>query len=144
MELAQYQKNPDIRIDWETLQAWAFDYNFKINPSGHTKENKDKIRAIQNEYKKQMLKTVKEFDELKQNDIYEEASEKILQIGLVDFDYETFANNPDIGPTVLGQLATELAHFLVVQGGKAGFKHWQMQQKLAMLNLSSHSNSLKD
>lgn len=135
-ELTDYQKNPDVGISWEKLQAYAHNHTFQINPKGHTLEVKSKIRKIQKDYKPKMEKAIRDYDVLAQQDLYEESSKKILELGLVDFNYSVWANHVDIGPTVLGQLANEVATFLVVQGGKAGFKHWQMLQKSAIISLS--------
>jgi len=143
-ELEEYQKNPNISIVWEKLQVVANSHIFKINPEGHLLDNKTKIRNIQNKYKKDMKIALDESDQLDQNDIYEKTSEEILKIALQDFNYSIWANHIDIGPTVLGQIATEVSTFLVVQGGKAGFKHWQMQQKLAIVIQSNHYNTSKD
>ena len=134
-EVNEYIENPNIGIHWETLKAYAHKRTFDINPSGHIKTSKDAIRAIQNKYLEEMKTAIKSHDQMAQNDIYEKASEEILAIALVNFDYNKEADDPDLGPTVLGQLATEVATFLVVQGGKAGFQHWQMLQKLGTLNL---------
>lgn len=134
-ELSDYQKNPDVGISWEKLEAYANKHTFKINPKGHTLEVKSKIRKIQQDYKPKMEKAIKNFDVLAQQDLYEESSKKILELSLVEFNYSVWANHIDIGPTVLGQLANEVSTFLVVQGGRAGFKHWQMQQKSATISL---------
>ena len=143
-ELQEYIKNPDIGIDVDKLQAFVKQYRFEINPEGHVKKNRDKIREIQKRYEVEMKKALKHGDTMAQSDLYEEISKEILAIGLVDFNYDKWANHQDVGPTVLGHLCNELAVFLVVQGGKVGFKHWQMQQKSAMLNLSKSSNGMTD
>lgn len=144
-ELMDYAKNPDVGINWEIPEAFANGHKFKINPFGHLKKNKDKIRVIQKKFNEKIQDTVEDFDVLVANDLNEEASRQILAIGLetidqktkevIPFDYESWANHIDVGPTVLEQMANEVATFLVVQGGKAGFKHWEMQQKLAMQTL---------
>jgi len=143
-DIEEYHKNPNVEILWEKLQVIANNHVFKINPEGHLLDNKQKIRTIQNKYKSDLKKALQVSDILEQTDIYEKASKEILTIGLIEFDYNAWANHIDIGPTVLGQIATEVAHFLVVQGGKAGYRHWQTQQKLETLTLSSLSNTSKD
>lgn len=134
-ELMDYAKNPDVGINWEIPEAFANNHKFKITKDGHTKINKDKIRAIQKEFDKKIKATIPDMDVLAANDLNEEASRQILKIGLENFNFDEWANHIDVGPTVLEQMANEVATFLVVQGGKAGFKHWQMQQKLAMQTL---------
>lgn len=134
-ELMEYAKNPDVGINWEIPEAFANNHKFKINPHGHEKKNKDKIRVIQKEFDEKIKATIPDMDVLAANDLNEEASKKILEIGLENFNYDEWANHIDLGPTVLEQMANEVATFLVVQGGKAGFKHWQMQQKLVMQTL---------
>ena len=129
-ELVEYAKNPAIGIKPDTLEAYAHQHSFKINPKGHVKSNKEAIRKIQKKYKKNMESAEAQNDLMLQNDLYELASKEILEIGLLNFSYDNWAENEDVGPTVLGQLATELAYFLMVQGGKAGYQHWLMQQKL--------------
>ena len=143
-ELEEYQKNPDIGLNVDRLIAFANGQEFKINPEGHIKKNKDAIRKIQNQYEADMNKAIVANNILKQNDIYEDASRQILEIGLVDFNYTHWANHISIGPTVLGQLSNEVATFLVVQGGRAGFKHWQMQQRSETLNRLNFSASMKN
>lgn len=136
-ELQEYSKSPNVGINWEIPEAFAYEHKFKINPEGHLKKNKDKIREIQKQFAIDIKPTMKTLDLLTANDINETASKKILEIGLVNFDYNTWANHVDVGPTVLEQMANEIATFLVVQGGKAGYQHWLMQQKSAMLTLSN-------
>ena len=142
-ELEEYIKKPDVGIDVDKLQAFVKDHKFAINPEGHIKTNRDKIREIQKRYEKQMGIAIKRGDQLAQSDLYEDISKEILEIGLVNFDYDKWANHVDIGPTVLGHLSNELSTFLVVQGGRAGYQHWLMQQKSIMLNLSRLSNGSK-
>ena len=134
-ELMEYAKNPDVGINFEIPEAFANGHKFKINPEGHLKKNKDKIRAIQIEFNEKIKATIGDMDVLAANDLNEEASKQILEISLVKFNFDEWANHIDVGPTVLEQMANEVATFLVVQGGKAGLKHWQMQQKLAMQTL---------
>jgi len=135
-ELIEYSKNPNVGINFEIPEAFANGHTFKINPHGHEKKYKDQIRAIQKTFDEKIM-SVPKMDLLKANDINEEASKQILEIALVNFNYDEWANHVDVGPTVLEQMTNEVATFLVVQGGKAGFKHWQMQQKLAMQTLSN-------
>ena len=143
-DLEEYIKDPEIGIDVDKLQAFVKKYRFEINPEGHIKTNKDKIREIQKRYEKKMGIALKNGDQLEQSDLYEAISKEILDIGLINFDYDKWANHVDLGPTVLGHLSNELATFLVVQGGRAGYQHWLMQQKSITLNLSRLSSGLKD
>lgn len=143
-ELQEYSKNPNVGINWEIPEAFAYDHKFKINPEGHLKKNKDKIRAIQKKVYTNVNEAMKTNDLYKSNDILEAGSKELLELGLVGFNYDEWANHIDLGPTVLEQMANEVGTFLVVQGGKAGYQHWLMQQKSAMLTLSTHSNISTD
>jgi len=70
---------------------------------------------------------------------YETATKEILQLCLIDCNYEKAANDIDAGPGALGILANELRVFLVDLGGRAGQKHLQMLSKLATQNIYTGS-----
>jgi len=144
VKLQNYIDNPNVGVNWETLIAFANGHEFKVNPKGHIKSNKDEIRKIQKDYTQKMTTSEIKRDVLSKSDLYEEISEKLAKLCLVDFDYNVWANHEDLGPTVIGQMITEVSTFLVVQGGKAGYKHWQMQHQFAMLTQLNLSSTSKD
>lgn len=80
-----------------------------------------------------VLKAVAEYDkvigspdhtDIEKFNLYSEASRKILEATLDDFEYDAEANNPDVGPALLGLLGTEVKDFLLL-GGALGARHVQ-------------------
>ena len=133
-EVVDYAKSPDIGIDSTELHAFIKNHKWVVNPRGHTKTIRNEIRKLMSSFLKinQNLKS--------QADVYESQADvddimkQILEKGLVDFHYDVEAEDPELGPTPLKLLAQELAHFLVVIGGKVGSKHSEMLQKQEQLS----------
>ena len=64
----------------------------------------------------------------------EKANKITLETALEKFDYDDLVNKQDVDPFELSYLAGEVFSFLVVAGGKAGYKRLQTLQKLDTLN----------
>lgn len=103
--------------------AYCGGTKWRINPRAHLKKVTDVIREAVAEYE-HTLHNVQDGKALESErlEIYEKASRTILEIALVDFDYEKEANNPDAGPALLGMLALDVKDFLLVLGGKEGVR----------------------
>lgn len=139
-EIKQHFENPEFGIDTDQLIAFV-DYkkkSWKIDPKGHTKQVRDKIIEIEDEYKAEFdrYQNLPEKDQTQKlkYEIAEKATRKILETGLIGFNYDAMAEDESAGPKILQMLSDELVVFLVESGGKAGHRHLEMLQKLTTLN----------
>ena len=130
-------KNPDFGIATDELIAFAArrEIKWRMREDGHTKAVRDQLIKISDDYKF----TMKKFDEVNRSRaekeaIYEKCTKKILELSLVDFDYEKYANDARVGPQVLGILANHILHFFVEIGGRDVSKHLQTLQHIDTLN----------
>ena len=64
----------------------------------------------------------------------EKANKIMLEAALEGFDYNDLVDKLDVEPSELMHLSTEVFSFLVVAGGKAGYRRLQMLQRLDTLN----------
>lgn len=133
-EFKDYQKNPTVSIDYENMLGCIGDHKWKINPSGHIKKIRNQIKEHLTAFLEVIETHKTQLDILKTQDILEDHTIKILDLCLVDFNYDIEAEDPEVGPIQLKFLAQELSFFLVVEGGKGASKHSQMLQKLALFN----------
>ena len=104
-----------IRAD--RLQAFIGDKKWKINPLGHTRLVRNQLIDITDEYSQRMQELEESGTRREREDYYESANRRILDLGLMDFNYDEMADDPAAGPVALGMLAKELEAFLVEQGG---------------------------
>lgn len=139
-EIQDYFKDPDFGVDTDRLIAFVDKkkITWKIRPDGHTKLVRDKIIAIQDQYKKdfeayEALSEKEQSNSLRYS-IAEKATKAILETGLIGFNYDEMANHEAGGPSVLQMLSNEVSIFLVESGGRAGHQLLLMQRKLGTLN----------
>ena len=122
-----------LGIDYSGVKPFAFCglAKWDINELAHLKERLDIIMAAVNEYGLHIEKVGKgtATSDYERQQIYEKATKTILEAGLVDFEYEKEANNPEAGPGLLGMLAGELKDFLR-DGAQHGKRHVEMQLAL--------------
>jgi len=144
-EIKEYAENPSIGIDEETIMAFIADRKWKLNPIGHTKTIRDKIKALYLEIIT-ILKTEKtQVDVISNLDKIDKIAKQILELGLdKTFNYDKEADEPDVGPIALKLLAQEVGHFLVVRGGRVASKHLQTLRTIDQLNHLLDSNIMKD
>lgn len=133
-ELIHYAENPIIGIDTDNLHAFIKNHRWNINPSGHTKTIRDQLKILLKEFLSIINKQKTQIDVLDIDNKIDDIMKQILTLGLINFDYDKEADDPGVGPINLKFLGQELAHFLVVQGGKEGSTHSKMLQKLAQLS----------
>lgn len=126
-------KGQHIGIDVDRLEAYVGSFKWKIRPDGHIKKVIDALRELQKGYEVEIHRLEDDpkaitFDK---EEAYETATKGMLELCLLEFNYEEAANHIDAGPGALGLLANELRSFLVDLGGRAGQKHLQTLSKLA-------------
>lgn len=131
--ITNYSKNPLIGIDAEKLQAYVTNHRWEINPNGHIKSIRDPIKEMLKEFLKIINSQKTQLDVLDSQEKTDKVAKEILTIGLVNFDYDKEADDPQVGPVNLKYLAQEIGYFLVVQGGKEGYLHSKMLQQLDQL-----------
>lgn len=134
-EVNEYNKNPDIGIDYEKLLGYIHNHKWAIKPNAHVSSIRDPIRDYYIELLEQPEKIKTKLDAYKIQAKMDELAKNILVKGFVNFDYNKEADDVELGPVALRYLAQELASFLVVRGGKVAATHSKMLQKLAMLEL---------
>ncbi len=132
-QIKEYRENPSLGIDPETFMAFIGTDKtkrvWKLNPQGHTKTNRDKIKKANLELIELITNTKTSIQQIKNIDKIDELTNTILTLGLdSSFDYNKSAEDELVGPAQLRFLAQEIGHFLVVLGGKAGYKHSKMLQ----------------
>jgi len=132
-KITNYSKNPLIGIDADKLQAFITNHRWAINPDGHIKSIRDKIKVQLKEFLEIIANQKTQIDVLDSQEKTDAIAKIILELGLVDFKYDENAEDPEIGPVNLKFLAQELGYFLVVQGGKDGYTHSKMLQQLDQL-----------
>lgn len=123
------EDKPYLGVNFDELEPFAFcgKSKWSINPEAHLKKVTDVIRESIKNYEETLSKVSKgEAYESERLEVYENSTKSILEVSLVNFDYEKEANNPDCGPALLGNLAIEIKDFLLVLGGKEGAKRSQM------------------
>ena len=128
-----------VRAD--RLQAFIGAKKWKINPLGHTRTVRNQIIDITDEYGEKMKELEATGTRREREDYYESANRRILQLALVDFNYDEMADDPAAGPVVLGMLARELEAFLADQGGAIAVQYSQTLQDLATLIHSASSTA---
>jgi len=130
-------KGQHIGIDIDRLEGYIGSLKWKIVPDGHTKKVVDALREIQKGYEVEFHQLEDDPKALTydKEEAYEKSTKAILNICLIDCNYDETANHIDAGPGALGILANELRTFLVDFGGRAGQKHLQMLSKLATQNI---------
>ncbi len=137
--------DPPIGIDTDRLIAFVAhkQVKWKIRPDGHVRSVRNQILEASDKFKKQMDAAEKNpnMPQLKREQIYETATKTILELTLVKFDYEEWAEKPEAGPGALGMLANEIVTFLVERGGRDADRRLQTLQKL---NILSRSRTLMD
>lgn len=138
-QIKEYQENPGLGIDNETFMAFIGTGDakrvWKINPQGHIKSNRDKIKKDFLELVELITNTKTQIEQLKNVDKIDELTNSILTLGLDStFDYDSSVEDEAVGPTQLRFLAQEIGHFLVVLGGEGGYKHSKMLQLMDQFN----------
>jgi len=132
-DLKNYEKNPELGIDEETMMAFVANRKWKLNPIGHTKIIRDKIKTDYQELIEIITSQLTHVEVISNIDKIDELTKQILQNGLdPTFNYDVEANDIDIGPFALRLLAQEIGHFLVVRGGKVGARHLQTLQAISL------------
>ena len=129
-------KNPLFGVRPDELTAFCGEKIWKIRREGATKQVRDEIMRITDEFSvefKKLEKADPTGNRLGKAHLSEATTKMILDLGLEDFDYDAAANDPDIGPVILLNLARELQIFLVDNGGPTGTKYLQTLQRLDML-----------
>ena len=127
-----------IGIDIDTLEAYCGSLRWKIRKDAHTKTIVDQVRELQRTYEKEFKRLGEDPDATTWDKEveYEKATKGILDLALIEFNYDESANHIDAGPGALGILANEIRTFLVDLGGRAGQKHLLMLSKLASQSTS--------
>ena len=138
LEIEDLSKTKDYGINTDQLNAYihngAKKWNF--NPDVLSRSNKLKLADI----KDNLANKIKALDKQKTSSEKQrliadnEATKQTLELVLNNFDYDYLVDEEKIEPELLAYLAGEIYIFLVVNGGRAGLKHLQMQQKLDTLN----------
>ena len=112
-----------INYNVEVPYAYCGKYKWNIKPPTRTT-----IHTMQEstEVYNKKLEKIKQGDA---NDpvhlqIYEDASKAVLEATLEDFDYEKYADDPDVGVVLLGHLTGDVRIFLL-NGGKHGNQRLQ-------------------
>ena len=128
--------NPPFGVEADRMSVFVGDkkskdcIRWKINPDGHIKRNRDIIMQTIDTYETDFKKAN---TRLQKEKIHEHATKTILELGLVNFEYDKWANHVKVGPVVLHILAEELQNFLVENGGSSGFQFWLTLQKANIL-----------
>ena len=133
-EIKTSMLNPKYGIRSDSLTAFAGTKTWKINPTGHTLSVRHQLLELMEKSEQRAAELEKSGTRYQGILEYEKTTRKILDIGLVHFDYDMAADDPQIGPHMLGRLAGELQIFLVENGGREGTQYLQMLQKLDTLN----------
>lgn len=110
-------------------------------PGALTKNTVDKINKTASTY----AKTLKQFeigkiDDTERFNTYTKATREILELTLTKFNYLKEANNPEIGPALLGDLAGEVRDFILA-GGKHGMRRLQTRLDTMRATLSGTSQN---
>ena len=134
---------PKFGIRSDSLVAFAGSKTWKINPIGHTLSIRHRLLELMEKSEKRAAELEKTGTRYQGILEYEATTKKILDIGLVRFDYDAAADDPQIGPHMLGRLAGELQIFLVENGGREGTQYLQMLQKLDTLSRYRSSMDLR-
>lgn len=141
-EIETASKNPEFGIDTDQLIAFA-DYRriiWSIREDGHIKSVRDRIIEINDEFKAKFTALEKrDAPRAELEAVYERSTRQVLDIVLIDFDYDKYADHPKVGPTMLGLLANDISHFLVEFGGRAVSRHLQTLQNINILSRSLSS-----
>ena len=107
-----------------------------------TKNTVDKVNKTASEYGKTLKKyEIGKIDDTERYAVYEKATREILEATLQKFNYMKEANNPDVGPALLGDLAGEVRDFILA-GGKHGMRLLQTRldtMKTTYSNISPNS-----
>lgn len=136
-ELIKYGNDPIIGVDYEKMQAFITNHRWAINPDGHIKSIRDQMKTLFKNYMTLINNVKNQLDIINIQDKLDELAKKILTLGLIDFDYDKEADDPEVGPVNLKLLCQEISYFLVVEGGITGSKHSKMLQRLAQINQST-------
>lgn len=138
LEIEELSKTKDYGIDTDQLTAFIQDGKIKWNFKDNVLSRKNKLQMA--EIKDNLANRIKELDKSKTSSEKERlladelATKQTLELVLEKFDYNELTDTQNIEPELLAYLAGEIYIFLVVNGGRAGLKHLQMQQKLDTLN----------
>lgn len=142
-EIKNQMEDADIKVETDTLIAKIGKLEWKINPLGHTKNVRDSLLQIQDDFKKAMTDLIqKDAGEKEKSDLVEKINRQIMELSVIGFKYDKVANDIQAGPVAIDFLTKELTAFLVVKGGKVGMKHSQMLSNLIDLAISNGSLDL--
>ena len=104
---------------------------WEIAPVAHTADTMDKVMAAVDEYEQAIQKVMQgKMGAGEKYRISTTATRKILEATLVKFSWKKAANDPNIGPGLLGRAAEELISFLDV-GGRDGMQLLQTRLDMA-------------
>ena len=135
-------KNGDdiVGINWATSRPYGYigKTHWNLKEGGLAQSNIEKIIKISSTFAKYMEKP---HDELEVFNAKIKATRQILELTLDDFIWKKAAEDGNIGPALLFNLAGEVRDFLEM-GGKAGRQRLQMQLKLAQ-TLSSNTSHMQ-
>ena len=126
----------EIGVDYmssPTAYAYVGDKRWPIKRTALTKSVMDAVTKAVAGYEEAIRKLAADADpsDIKRLAVYDAAGRAILEAALDGFDYDREAEDPDVGPSQLGLLGTEVKDFLIV-GGARGARH--VQQRLATMN----------
>ena len=123
----------ELGVNWETESVYAYvgKQKWLLKKDGLTLKTVDAILAASSEFENLLKKNPSEQQRIL---AYRKASRKILELALEKFNWTKSANDPNIGPGLLGELAGEVKDFLL-QGGRVGRQ--RLQTRLGMLKGTS-------
>lgn len=125
-----------FKHDLNNEEIWAGTYKMKINPNGHLPTIADAILKHVEEFENFVATGPSGSQKVKVN---RETTKKILELGLVGFNYEEARKA--VGDGVLEKVSDFLFVYHVENGGKEGFRLWQISQSMAMMRISSGSQT---
>ena len=127
-------------IDFENIQVYIADRNWRIKPTAHIKSSIKKMQHTISLHKE----VIESFEkgEITEDQLFESTNHVAktnLENSLIDFSYDELAEDPDFGPKILADLSGMLRDFLVYVGASPGVRRLQQQSKAATA-LGSHTS----
>lgn len=111
----------------ETPFAFCGKQKWQLIPGIITKKIVDAVNKHAAEYAEALENQAKgKLPDAKRYAIYEKATKEILELTLTKFSYAKYANHPECGPALLGELAGEVRDFTLA-GGKHGMRRLKIR-----------------
>lgn len=135
--MSEEKKERDYtEIDIDTLTYRIGNKTWTIVSDGHVNPKREQLKGLIQKFETDTKNAKLEVEKL---GIYETMIKEILKLTLVNFDYDSLANDPDVGHVICARVAEDLKNLFLVIGGPRGYK--DLQQRVSRMRLSTDSQT---